>query len=74
MDWNKLKQPTFIIAVLFSFKLILQPLGIDIPDQQLNAFANGISALVTIIGIFMDHTPKAKTPDQPKQNDTSAPV
>lgn len=55
MDWNKLRQPSFLLAVLAAVKLIVQPFGVDIPDQDLNSFADGICALVTIIGIFLDH-------------------
>lgn len=74
MDWNKVKSPTFIVSVIFAFKLILQPFNIVIPDETLNAFANGICALITIAGIFMDHAPKAKPVEQQPAQEGSAPV
>lgn len=46
---------TLLTAILGACKLILQPMGIEIPDAQLNAIVNGAAAILTIVGIFMNH-------------------
>ncbi|MBB3113956.1 putative membrane protein [Paenibacillus phyllosphaerae] len=51
----KLKQPGFILGVLGAAKLLLDSAGITIPDDTVNDIANGISAVVVVISIFMDH-------------------
>lgn len=49
---------TLIPALLGTIKLILQPLGIDltsVTDEQVNAIANGVAALVAIVGVLISH-------------------
>lgn len=59
---QKLTQPTLLVSVLASIKLILQVFGIEIADATLNNFANGICAAATIVGIFLDHGKKLQAP------------
>lgn len=49
---------TLLPALVGALKLILQPFGVDlshITDQQVNDVANGIAALLTIIGVLLPH-------------------
>lgn len=46
---------TLIPTLLGAAKLILEPFGIIIPDQNVNEIANGIAALATVIGIIISH-------------------
>ncbi|QSO54790.1 hypothetical protein JZ785_14265 [Alicyclobacillus curvatus] len=47
---------TLLIAILGAVKLILQAFGVDIiTSQQVDDIANGIAALVTVIGVIMTH-------------------
>lgn len=58
MNWQSINWVTLIPALVGALKLILQPFGIDlshITDQQVNDVANGVAALLTIIGVFMSH-------------------
>lgn len=46
---------TLIVALLGAIKLILQPFGIEIEDEHINAIANGIAALLTVVGVILSH-------------------
>lgn len=47
---------TLLIGVLGAVKLILQAFGIDIiTNAQIDAIANGLAALITVIGVAMTH-------------------
>lgn len=52
---TKLKQPGLIIGILGAAKLLLDSAGIQIPDETINDLANGISAVLVVISIFVDH-------------------
>lgn len=64
---EKIMQPTFLLALLAALKLILQPFGVEIPDQQANEVINGICALATILGIYHNHDVK-KVAEPVQQN------
>jgi uncharacterized membrane protein len=50
---------TLTIALLGAMKLVLQSFGISIiDDQQIDAIANGVAAIVTIAGVVMTHLKK----------------
>ncbi|MBO7745096.1 hypothetical protein I8J29_12875 [Paenibacillus sp. MWE-103] len=59
---TNVKWLTLIPAVLGALKLIAQPYGISIPDKDINDLVNGIAAVVSIVGIIMNH----KAPKQPQ--------
>lgn len=47
---------TLLIGILGAAKLILQAFGLDvITNQQVDAIANGVAAIVTVIGVIMTH-------------------
>jgi len=47
---------TLIIAILGALKLVLEAAGYDIiTDQNINDIANGIAALVTVVGVVINH-------------------
>lgn len=46
---------TLVPALLGAVKLILQPFGVEISDQNINEIANGAAALATVIGVIMSH-------------------
>ncbi|MFB9330460.1 hypothetical protein ACFFSY_31345 [Paenibacillus aurantiacus] len=52
---TKLKQPGLILGILGAAKLLLDSAGIQIPDDTINDLANGISAVLVVISIFVDH-------------------
>lgn len=49
---------TLIVALLGALKLILQPFGIEITDEHINAIANGAAAVVTVGGVIYHHMKK----------------
>ena len=46
---------TLIPALLGSIKLILEPFGVHISNDDINAITNGIAAIVTIVGVILSH-------------------
>lgn len=46
---------SLIVALLGALKLILEPYGITIEDEQINQIANGAAALITVIGVVLSH-------------------
>ncbi|MNY77120.1 hypothetical protein D3C86_2169250 [compost metagenome] len=46
---------TLILSLLGALKLILQPFGVEIPDDNFNEIANGAAGLAALIGIFLSH-------------------
>lgn len=53
INWITLIPSLFGVA-----KLILQPLGVDlshITNEQVNDIANGVAALLAVIGVFLSH-------------------
>jgi uncharacterized membrane protein len=57
-------------AVLGAMKIILQSVGIEIPDEHINSIVNGAAAIVTIIGIFMSHRKGESANVNARSNDT----
>lgn len=51
---------TLLIALLGALKLILQPFGIEISDEHINAIVNGAAAVVTVGGVIYHHMKKPK--------------
>ncbi|SIT13743.1 hypothetical protein [Alicyclobacillus vulcanalis] len=62
--WNTLVQlaqtkrlSTLIVGLLASAKLITDALGLPfITDPQINAIANAVASIITVIAIFLPHT------------------
>jgi hypothetical protein len=47
---------TLAIGLLGAVKLVLDSFGVTIiNDVQMNAIANGIAALATVVGVYMNH-------------------
>lgn len=57
---NQINWITLLTAEFGAAKLALQPFGVIIPDENINALVNGISAAVTIGGIIYNHFKKAE--------------
>lgn len=57
-------------AILGAGKIILQSVGIEIPDEHINSIINGAAAIVTIIGIFMSHRKGDSANVNARSNDT----
>jgi uncharacterized membrane protein len=55
MNQGQINWMTLIPALLGALKLILQPFGIVIEDEQINEITNGAAALLTVIGVIMSH-------------------
>lgn len=58
MDNQQINYVTLIPALFGAAKLILQPFGLDlshITTEQVNDVANGVAALLTIIGVLLPH-------------------
>ncbi|XOK64280.1 hypothetical protein ACJ7K1_14570 [Paenibacillus elgii] len=52
---NKWKKPAFILGILGGAKLALGSFGYDIPDNLINDIANGVGAVLVLVGIIVDH-------------------
>jgi len=66
---------TLVPALLGAIKLILQPFGVEISDQNINEIANGAAALATIIGVLMSHRKQeATTTNAQYKGDTGSAV
>lgn len=52
---------TLVPALLGAVKLVLQPFGVEISDQNINEIANGAAALATVIGVVMSHRKQEAT-------------
>ncbi len=52
---DKWKKPAFILGILGAAKLALGSFGIDIPGTLINDIANGVSAILVVAGIIVDH-------------------
>jgi GH25 family lysozyme M1 (1,4-beta-N-acetylmuramidase) len=51
----KIKSPSFVLGVAGAVKLVTSTLGYHLPDTTVNALANGVAGVVTIIAVYMDH-------------------
>ena len=65
---------TLIPALLGAIKLILQPFGVEISDQNINEIANGAAALATIIGVIMSHKKQEVTTTNAQYKGDSGPA
>jgi uncharacterized membrane protein len=61
---------SLVVALLGALKLILEPYGITIEDEQINAISNGLAAIVTIIGVVLSHR-KPQKPQHPWEGDVA---
>ncbi|MFB6363565.1 hypothetical protein ACFCP7_05800 [Paenibacillus elgii] len=52
---EKWKKPAFILGILGGAKLALSSYGYDIPDHLINDITNGVSAILVLAGIIIDH-------------------
>lgn len=56
MNSQNINIVSITIAILGAGKMILESFGVDlIDDNQINAIANGVAAIVTIVGVLMSH-------------------
>jgi len=53
---QKLQSPLLWTAILGALKLLLDVAGIQIPDARVNEIANGIAAVLAVVGMWMDHS------------------
>jgi uncharacterized membrane protein len=60
MNQSQVNLATLTPGIIAVLKLALQPFGIEIPDEHINAIVNGAAALMAVIAVFMSHR-KPKT-------------
>lgn len=54
---------TLTVAILGAAKLILNAFGLDIiSDNDVNNIANGVAAVISIVGVYMNHHQKPPSP------------
>ena len=54
--FNRLNKPAFYVAILGAVKLMTDAFGIQlISDDQINAVANGLAALATVVGVAIGY-------------------
>lgn len=52
---ERLRKPALVVAVLGAVKLVTDAFGMPIMDDtQINAIANGVAALATVLGILIN--------------------
>ena len=52
---EKLRKPALVIAILGAVKLVTDAFGVQVlTDENINAIANGVSAVATVIGILIN--------------------
>lgn len=52
----KVNYYTLILGLLGAAKLILNAYGLDIiQDDEMNAIANGVAAVLSVIGVYTNH-------------------
>lgn len=55
--YSRLKSPAFYVAILGAAKLVTDAFGLTlITDEQINAIANGLSAIATVVGVAIGYT------------------
>jgi len=52
---QKLQSPLFWTAILGALKLVLDAAGIQLPGDKIDSIANGIAAMLAVIGVVVDH-------------------
>ena len=56
---EKLRKPTLVVAILGAVKLVTDAFGVTVlDDAQINAIANGVAALATVVGILINRDAK----------------
>jgi len=54
--YGRLNKPAFYVAMLGALKLVTDAFGLQmISDDQINSIANGLSAIVTVVGVAMGY-------------------
>jgi len=54
---EKMRTPALVVAILGSVKLVTDAFGLFIlDDASINAIANGVSAVATIVGICINRS------------------
>lgn len=53
--WRRTTSILFWVAILGAVKLCLDPVGLKFDDAQVNTVANALSALSTVVGIFLGY-------------------
>ena len=54
--YSRLTKPAFYVAILGATKLITDAFGMQIiSDDQVNSIANGLAALVTVVGVAIGY-------------------
>lgn len=52
---EKLRKPTLVVAILGAVKLVTDAFGLVVlDDAQINAIANGVAAVATVLGILIN--------------------
>lgn len=52
---EKLRKPALVIAILGAVKLVTDAFGVQVlTDENINAIANGVSAIATVVGILIN--------------------
>lgn len=52
---EKFRKPTLVVAILGAIKLVLDVAGVPVlTDDNINAIANGVAAIATIVGILIN--------------------
>lgn len=58
---ERIKSPLFWFSILSGVKLLSDALlGVKIPDETINAVANGIAGIVSLVGIYATWAQKQK--------------
>lgn len=53
---DKFKSPAFWVGIIGAAKLATDAMGVQIvSDDQVNAIANGLAAIATVIGVVSSH-------------------
>jgi len=57
---EKFRKPTLVVAILGAIKLVLDVAGVPVlTDDNINAIANGVAAVATIVGILINRDAQA---------------
>lgn len=73
MDKRDINIVTMTVAILGAGKMILESFGVDlIDDNQINEIANGVAAVVTIVGVIISH--RKTTKKETSANDFITPI
>lgn len=54
--WDRAQKPAFYLGILGALKLCSEAFGVQIiTEEQINAIANGLAALATVIGVVVSY-------------------